>query len=134
MLLAAIGIAGAQTKPRSMPKAEKAAAKPAPHPLAITFTTTPTPPKTGSNQFEVTVQDASGKPIADAEVFVLFVMPAMPEMKMPEMRKETKLKAVGDGSYTGAAEVMMSGTWNVTVAVRRMGKEIGSKRLSVTAK
>src|SRR5262249_541357 len=91
--------------------------------LAITFKTTPTPPKTGSNQFEVTVKDAAGKAVVGVDVSVLFVMPAMPAMKMPEMRKETKLKSAGAGKYTAAAEVMMAGNWNVTVSVTQNGKE-----------
>ena len=101
---------------------------------AIGFMTSePTPPKMGSNRFEVIVKDASGKPVADADVSVIFVMAAMPAMKMPEMRKETKLKAAGDGKYRGTGEVMMSGHWNVTVSVKRNGKEIGSKNLAVDA-
>ena len=110
------------------------AAKPAQAALAITFKTIPTPPKMGANRFEVTVKDAAGKPVTDVEVLVLFVMPAMPEMKMPEMRKETKLKAAGNGKYTGSGEVMMRGHWDVTVRVKRNGKEIGSKKLAVDAK
>jgi nitrogen fixation protein FixH len=117
-----------------MPTSEMSNTKADPSKLAITFKTTPTPPKTGSNQFEVTVKDAAGKPVADADVSVLFVMPAMPAMKMPEMRKETKLKAAGDGKYTGTGEVMMAGMWNVTVSAKQKGKQIGSLKQSVTAK
>src|SRR5207253_5090743 len=54
---------------------EAAPASPAAAPSAgaqITFRTVPDPPKTGENQLEVTVKDASGKPIDDAEVSVQF--------------------------------------------------------------
>ena len=36
--------------------------------------------------FHVSVLDADGKAIPDAEVTVTLVMPAMPSMGMPEMR------------------------------------------------
>ena len=49
--------------------------------------------KSGANDFEVMVKGADGKPVSDAEVSVLFVMPAMPAMKMAEMRNEVKLKS-----------------------------------------
>jgi nitrogen fixation protein FixH len=61
-------------------------------------------------------------------------MPAMPQMKMPEMRNEVKLKPAGDGKYTASGRVMMAGQWNVTVSVKQNGKEIGQKKLTVTAK
>src|SRR5207248_10624778 len=54
--------------------------------VQITFRTLPDPPKTGENQLEATVKDASGTPIDDAEVTVQFLMPAMPTMNMPAMR------------------------------------------------
>ena len=44
--------------------------------------------KSGDNQFEVMVNGADGKPVSDADVSILFVMPAMPAMKMTEMRHE----------------------------------------------
>src|SRR5204863_2121773 len=56
--------------------------------LDITFHSQPDPPKTGDNQLEVIVKDASGKPIEDAEVGVQFFMAAMPTMNMPAMRNE----------------------------------------------
>jgi YtkA-like protein len=90
--------------------------------------------KTGDNQFEVMVKGADGKPVSDADVSVLFVMPAMPAMKMAEMRNEVKLKPSGPGMYTGPGSVMMAGTWNVTVSVKQGGKEIGQKKLTLTAK
>ena len=90
--------------------------------------------KAGDNQFEVMVKGADGKPISDADVSVLFVMPAMPAMKMAEMRNEVKLKPSGSGMYMGPGNVMMAGKWNVTVSVKQGGKEIGQKKLTLTAK
>lgn len=90
--------------------------------------------KTGENQFEVMVKGADGKPVTDADVLVLFVMPAMPAMKMAEMRNEVKLKPSGAGIYRGSGNVMMAGTWNVTVSVKQGGKALGQKKLTLTAK
>ena len=89
--------------------------------------------KSGDNQFEVMVNGADGKPISDADVSVVFVMPAMPAMKMAEMRNEVKLTSAGGGTYTGTGQVTMAGKWTVTVSVKRGGKEIGRKKLTVTA-
>jgi hypothetical protein len=92
----------------------------------------PTQPKAGDNQFEVMVKGADGKPLADADVSVLFVMPAT--AAMGEMRNEVKLKSAGAGKYTGMGNVMMSGKWNVTVSVKQKGKEVGQKKVTLTAK
>jgi len=126
-MLVMTGSAAAQTG------AKQPGAKPAPP--VITFKTAPSPAKAGAdNQFDVTVKDAKGQPIADAEVSVILVMPAMPAMKMAEMRNEVKLKPAGGGTYSGTGQVMMSGKWNITVSVKQAGKEIGSKKLTLTAK
>jgi hypothetical protein len=44
-----------------------------------------------------------------------------------------KLKSAG-GKYTGSGNVMMAGKWNVTISVKQNGKEIGQKKVAVTAK
>jgi YtkA-like protein len=92
----------------------------------------PTAVKAGENQFEVMVKGADGKPINDAEVSVLFVMPKT--ATMAEMRNEVKLKPSGNGTYMGPGNVMMAGAWNTTVSVKQGGKEIGRKKLTLTAK
>ena len=97
----------------------------------ITLTSKPSPPKTGENTFEVTVKDAAGKPIADAEVTAMFYMAAMGAM--PEMKNTVTLKHQKEGRYVGTGQVMMTGKWDVTVSVKRAGKEIGSKKFPVTA-
>lgn len=94
----------------------------------------PTAAKTGDNQFEVMVNGADGKPIADAEVSVMLVMPAMPAMKMAEMHNKIMLKPAAAGTYTGTGQVMMAGKWNVTVSVKQGGKELGQKKVTLTAK
>ena len=94
----------------------------------------PDPPKTGENQLEVTVKDATGKPIDDAEVSVQFFMPAMPTMNMPAMRSEAKLSPAGKGVYRGTGQVMMAGRWDATVIVTRGGQRLGTRQLPVVAR
>jgi RND family efflux transporter MFP subunit len=102
--------------------------------LDITFRPQPDPPRTGDNTLEVSVKDASGQPIVDADVAVAFFMPAMPTMNMPAMRSETKLSPVGGGVYRGMGQVMMGGRWDVTVTVSRNGQRLGSRQFAVVAR
>ena len=124
--LLASGVSAAQSKPK--PTTKPTAAK-----LDIMLMQpTATAVKSGDNQFEVMVKGADGKPIEKADVSLLFVMPPMGAMA--EMRNEVKLKPAGGGKYTGSGNVMMAGKWNVTISVKQNGKEIGQKKLAVTAK
>jgi nitrogen fixation protein FixH len=99
----------------------------------ITFKTDPDPIKTGENTFEAMVMQ-NGKPVDDATVSAEFYMPAMPAMKMPEMRIKTDLMPAGNGTYRGKGQVMMAGNWDVTVMAMRGGQELGTRKLTVTAK
>ena len=101
--------------------------------LDIAFRSDPDPPKSGGNQFEVSVRDAAGEPIPDGEVTVVFFMAAMPTMNMPAMKTEAALAHVEKGVYRGTGEVMMAGRWNVSVLVTRAGERIGSSQLTVVA-
>ena len=92
----------------------------------------PTAAKTGENQFEVMVKGADGKPISDADVSVILLMPKT--ATMAEMRNEVKLKPSGNGMYMGAGNVMMAGKWTTTVMVMKNGKDIGQKKVILTAK
>jgi nitrogen fixation protein FixH len=116
------------------PAAAQTAAKAAPaKKLDIVFTSSPKPTKIGENTFEVTVKDAAGQPVTDADVSVLLTMPAMPAMKMPAMRNEVKLKHAAAGKYAATGQVMMAGMWTVTVSVKQDGAEVGQKKLTLTA-
>jgi uncharacterized GH25 family protein len=99
----------------------------------ITFKSNPETPKAGENTFEVTLMQ-DGKPMDDAQVSVEFLMAAMPQMNMTEMRNKVDLKGTGNGTYRGTGQVMMAGNWDVTVMAVRNGREIGVKKLTVTAK
>jgi YtkA-like protein len=115
------------------PAAAQTSAKAAPATkLDIAFLARPA--KTGENTFEVLVKDAGGKPVTNADVSVLLFMPAMPAMKMAEMRNEVKLKTAGAGKYTGTGQVMMTGMWTVTVSVKQSGAEVAQKKSTLTVR
>ena len=120
-----------------MPSATESAPQPGaastPQDIALTFRSEPDPPKAGDNTFEATVM-SGGQPVTDAEVSVEFFMAAMPAMNMPEMRNRVDLRHEGGGRYRGTGNVMMAGNWDVTVSAKRAGQEIGSRKVSVTAK
>src|SRR5262249_15456189 len=67
----------------------------------ITFKIEPDPPQGAKeNTIHVSLVDASGKPVSDAQVRMTFTMPAMPAMNMPEMRNGAELKWTGS-DYAG---------------------------------
>jgi YtkA-like len=100
---------------------------------SLTLTTKPAPLGLGQNVFEVTVKDAKGQPVTNADVSLLLLMPADPKTKHPEMRTEGKLNNVGGGKYSAIAIVTMAGDWNVTVTAHYKGKAIGEKKTRLTA-
>jgi membrane fusion protein, copper/silver efflux system len=107
---------------------------PEPGQWKVTFRSDPSSPEGGSKgSLHVSVQDAQGQPVRDAQVRVTLFMPAMPAMGMGEMRETATLNAAGS-EYAGSIEVPTSGTWTVTVEVSRGGKPLTSYRTSLNAK
>ena len=102
--------------------------------LDIAFRSQPDPPTTGDSVFEVVVKDSKGQPVTDADVSVLFFMPAMPTMNMPAMRNEMKLPHAGAGVYRGPGQILRSGRWDVTVTVSRNGSVLGSRQLALATR
>jgi hypothetical protein len=100
----------------------------------ITFRAEPDPPRTGETSLEVSVRDAAGQPIADADVTVIFFMAAMPTMNMPAMRNQAKLPPAGGGIYRGPGQIVMGGRWDVTVEVARGGTRLGSRQFALVAR
>ena len=85
-------------------------------------------PAAGQDKFEVTIKDASGKPVTDVDVSLQLTMAAMPTMKS---EVKTKLE---EGKYTGTGQMSMAGAWNVTITVKRDGKQIAEKKSTVDKK
>lgn len=100
----------------------------------VSFRSDPAVPQGGAETaLHVSVQDAAGKPVTDAQVQVTVFMPAMPAMGMAEMRETATLTAAG-AEYTGRIKVPTAGTWTVTVEVTRAGQALTSYRTSLNAK
>lgn len=116
------------------PQATAAGAAAGTQALSISFQMNPDPPQAGDNKVEVSVKQADGTPLTDATVTAVFYMPAMPSMSMPEMRSTFALSSAGNGIYRGTGDLVMSGTWDVTVNVVRGQEKVGSKKLTVIAK
>ena len=127
LMAAAASACGGNTQ-----QAPAAAAAPAAGTLDITLANESSV-KAGENTFEVMVMQGT-QPVTDADVSLDFFMAAMPEMKMAEMKNSVALTHEGGGRYTGSGNVMMAGNWDTTVMVLRGGQELGSRKLTVTAK
>jgi YtkA-like len=116
------------------PGAGAAAAMNAPQgQVTLEYSSTPSPPRMGSNNFRVKLAGASGTPITGAQVTVTLFMPAMPAMGMAAMRSIATLSDKGGGLYEGSGEVQMGGTWQVTVLASKAGQTIAQKQFSVAA-
>lgn len=102
--------------------------------VSIALRSQPTPARVGENQFEVTLTDAKGKPVTDADVTLDLYMPAMPAMKMPEMRNRVKLTSAGNGVYRSGGNVGMAGQWDATITATRNGQPIGITKVKLTAR
>jgi RND family efflux transporter MFP subunit len=100
---------------------------------SVEISTNPNPPRKGSDEVMVKIRDSSGHPVTDAEVSVVFFMPAMPAMGMPAMRIEAKATPTENGVYAATVKLQSGGTWNVTVMASRGGKQIASRQLSISA-
>src|SRR5881296_754105 len=100
----------------------------------ITVQSEPTLLKGGSEgTFHVRVTGPDGKPVADAQVQMTLIMPAMPSMGMGEMRSMIDLSWNGS-EYVGKGTVAMAGPWNITVEARRGGQLLGVYRTRLDAK
>jgi hypothetical protein len=100
----------------------------------VSFRVEPDPPAGAKeNTVHVALVDGSGKPLNDAQVHVQLTMPAMPEMKMPEMSNGIDLSWNGT-DYSGPIQITMAGGWNVGVEARRGGQVLTKYQTKLTAK
>jgi RND family efflux transporter MFP subunit len=88
--------------------------------------------KVGQNAVRLTVKDAQGNPVTDAEVEVTLFMPQMGSM--PPMTAKATLKSVGAGEYAGTIDIPMAWSWQTTVTVKKEGKSLGSMQTTITAR
>jgi RND family efflux transporter MFP subunit len=102
--------------------------------VQIALRTEPDPPRNGDNTFVVTITDADGRPVADADVRVRLYMPPMPSMNMPAMSADATLLPRGGGVYRGQGNVSMAGRWETTVTVTRNGERLGSRQFALVAR
>ena len=90
----------------------------------------PNPLKAGEKcQFQASLLGADGKPIPEAKVTITLLMPAMPSMGMPEMKKSFDLQwDAAQHLYIAAGQAPMAGPWNTTVEARKDGAVIATFR------
>jgi Cu(I)/Ag(I) efflux system membrane fusion protein/cobalt-zinc-cadmium efflux system membrane fusion protein len=101
--------------------------------VQIDLSTQPSPPQQGANTVRVKLTGPDGKPVTGAQVSVTFAIPAMPAMGMAAQHAAATLTDKGNGDYEGPVQLKSGGTWATTVTVRRGGKTIATKQLSLDA-
>ncbi len=104
-----------------------------PDQVTIDYSSTPSPPKVGTNTFRVKLTGTGGAAVTGAQVTVTFFMPAMPAMGMSAMRTVATLGEKGNGIYEGPGEVQMRGSWQVTIVASKNGQTLAQKQLDVDA-
>src|SRR5688572_27418528 len=119
--------------PMPAPASQAPAATPATGDVEVTLMTQPDPPKMGETTFEAMVMQG-GQPVTDAEVSIELFMAAMPSMNMAEMKNSVALTHEGNGRYRGTGNVMMAGSWDATVSVKRGGQDLGTHKVAIVAK
>lgn len=95
----------------------------------VELTSSPNPPRTGSNVFRVNLTGPNGQAISGVQVTATFFLPAMPAMGMSAMRTEVNFSDQGNGGYAGSGQLGSGGTWQVTIVARKQGQVIASKQL-----
>ncbi|MER3457858.1 MAG: hypothetical protein C4309_03750 [Chloroflexota bacterium] len=80
----------------------------------VVLTTSPDPPLSGNVELVLTVTDANGQPIPDADVYVF-----ADHTEMSGMMMQGKATAQGGGRYAITANLSMSGTWKISVQVKK---------------
>ncbi len=88
--------------------------------------------KVGKNDLRLTVRDASGNPVTDADVEVTLFMPQMGNMA--PMTAKAYLSHAGNGEYKGMIDIPMAWTWQTTITVKKAGKTLGSVQTNFTAR
>lgn len=100
---------------------------------AISFSSIPTPPHKGSNEFRVRLTDPKGNGISGAQLQITFYMPAMPAMGMTATKAVFTLADKGSGNYEGQGTLPSGGNWQVNIVARREGKVIAGKQFRIAS-
>jgi hypothetical protein len=87
--------------------------------LRISLTTEPDPPQSGLVDLTISVTDAHGRPLTEADLFIIADHTEMRGMTLTETAA-----AQGDGRYSITAEFAHGGNWRVTVQVNRDGANV----------
>lgn len=95
-------------------------------------TTNPSPARIGKNQVRVSLADAGGRPIDDAEVEIHLFMPQM--IGMAQVDVKARLQPAAHGMYTGEIEIPIAWTFSTTITARKEGQVIGTAETSITAR
>lgn len=104
--------------------------------LSIKATLEPDPPAMKGNTLVVEIHDASGRPVDDAKIDVVYDMPAMAGMS--EMKGNAKVTPTKDGRYRAEFDLPMGGNWPLLVHIQTPTESVsqifkltvGSKGLS----
>jgi multidrug efflux pump subunit AcrA (membrane-fusion protein) len=97
--------------------------------LSLSASLDPDPPRTKDNSLVIEVHDASGKPVDDADVHVVYDMPPMGAMA--EMKGGASVDHEKDGHYRAHFDLPMSGSWTLKVDVHAPAGSV-SQRFSLT--
>jgi len=117
-----------QTNEGGSPESQQAGAKT----TKLRYRVDPDPLKGAAPaKFTVQLLDA-GNPVADAQVKITLVMPAMPSMSMSEMRASGALSWNGK-EYSGTIDVPTAGPLNTTIEATRNGHVLASEHVRLTA-
>ena len=127
-------LAGCGSEAPKEPSAPADAPAPSSGTSTIALRVDPNPPAGAKeNTIHVTVQDASGKPISDAQVHMTLTMPANPAIKMAEMKNAADLPWTGS-DYSGPVQIMMAGGWDVVVEAKRGNDVLATYKTHLEAK
>ena len=95
--------------------------------LRILLTTEPDPPQSGLVDLTISVTDAHGRPIDNADLFIIADHTEMRGMTMTETAA-----AQGDGRYQVTADFVHGGNWRITVQVNQDGTNLALEDFDLT--
>jgi len=84
-------------------------------PYKVHVSINPSVPKVGKNEVVISVNDDQGKPVSQAKIKAVAVMPAMGSM--PAMYAPSELTEIEAGKYQGQFQPSMAGEWPMTIDI-----------------